>query len=109
METRGQEVPEARQVSRNEVLPHLYGTYQINNARAAEGGHGKADADRWADTPEPQSRRLGHLRVDSEQLSDGPGIDPAGGKAAAVLGNSGVASADRRGDCPGPGVGQQEE
>src|SRR5437773_2386166 len=104
MEARSQEVPEARQVSRNEVLPRLYGTHQIHNSRAAEGGHGEADADSWADTPDTESGCLGHPGVDGEQFSDGPGTDPAGREAAAVLGSDRAASSHRGGDCPGPRV-----
>src|SRR4051794_33738439 len=107
METRGQEVPEARQVSRDEVIPHSYGTYQINHARAAEGGHGETDADRWADTPDPQSGRLGRAGVDSKQFSSRESTSPLCSAATSRVARKLTPPPDRGGDCPGESMGQE--
>src|SRR4051812_11771815 len=107
MEARSQEVPEARQVSRDEVLPHPYGTYQIHNARAAESGHGETDADRWEHTPEPESGRLGRAGVDSKQFSSCESTPPLCSAATSRVARKLTPPPDRGGDCPGESMGQE--
>src|SRR5439155_20024948 len=93
----------------NEVLPHLYGTPEKDTLdRATEGAHGEAHAGSGRDPSTAQPRRLGRPGLDGEQLGDDPGVDPAGREATDGVGNSRVVPPDRGGDCPRPGLGQQE-
>src|SRR5882762_129186 len=61
----------------DEVLPHYYGTHEKDTPhRAAESVHGEADAGGGGNSSASQPGSDRPLRVDGQQLSGDPRVDP---------------------------------